>query len=97
MPRLDVTGTAGFARTFVLRENDAITVGRAPENTLTEGGHGLSRKHASIVYCEGLAILRDLNSSNGTLLNGEEIKRPQVLESGHVVTCGELQIVFYAD
>ncbi len=97
MARLEVSGTGDFQRTLVLREGEEVSIGRAPENTLTEGGHGLSRKHATLTLSEGIVILRDLNSSNGSFLNGEEITRPHVLESGDTVTCGELQLIYYDD
>ncbi len=97
MPRLEVTGTDGFTQEIVLQEGLPITIGRSPENTLTQGGSGLSRRHATIVYADGLVFLEDHNSSNGTFLNGEEITRPQVLESGDIITCGELQLIFYED
>ena len=71
-----------------------ISVGRSPENTLTEGGHALSRRHAVVRTIDGVTILEDLNSSNGTFLNGDEVNRPQVLAHGDVVTCGELSIAF---
>lgn len=95
MPRLEITGTNGFEKVIYLRENDPVTIGRSPENTLTEGGSALSRKHATIVLGEGIVVLRDHNSSNGTFLNGEEINRPHVLEQNDVITCGELEITYF--
>ncbi|MDY0059713.1 MAG: FHA domain-containing protein [Myxococcota bacterium] len=97
MPRLEITGTGGFEKVIYLEEEEPVSIGRAPENTLTEGGSALSRKHATITLSEGIVILRDLNSSNGSFLNGEEINRPHVLETGDVVTCGELELTYFED
>lgn len=97
MPRVECRTPDGFAKDIPLAEGVEVSVGRAPENTLTEGGQALSRKHAVIHYIDGLPILKDLNSSNGTFLNGEEVHRPQVLSHGDVVTCGELSLTFIGD
>ena len=97
MARLECRTTDGFSRDFDLQEGDEISIGRSPENTLTEGGQALSRRHATITHLDGLTILNDLNSSNGTFLNGDEVSRPQVLTHGDVATCGELTMTLVAE
>lgn len=49
----------------------------------------LSRKHAAIYYDDNRYILRDLGSTNGTLINGVAVKNEAVpLNDGDVVTFG---------
>ena len=68
MPRVECRTNDGFARDFDMTDGVEISVGRSPDNTLTEGGQALSRRHAVIHFIEGLTILKDLNSSNNTFL-----------------------------
>ena len=97
MPRLECRTPDGFAEDIDLTDGVEVSVGRSPENTLTEGGHALSRRHALVSFVDGLAVVKDLNSSNGTFYNGDEVKRPLVLAHGDVVSCGELSMTFMED
>lgn len=55
-------------------EKDQIIIGRAKENDIVIDNIAVSRKHAQITRKEdGLCYIRDLNSSNGTFLNGAQI------------------------
>ena len=55
-------------------EKDEINIGRAKENDIVIDNIAVSRKHAQIAQKEGVGyVLRDLNSSNGTFLNGGQI------------------------
>ena len=48
----------------------------------------VSRQHARIVRREGRFVLEDLDSRNGTFLNGWQIPAPQVLSSGDRIEVG---------
>lgn len=95
MPRLECRTPDGFSRDFALTEGMEVSVGRSPDCTLTEGGGALSRRHATVGFWDGLAIVEDLRSSNGTFLNGKDLKRPEVLVTGDVVMCGDLAMTFF--
>lgn len=56
----------------------------------------VSRRHARIVIGESSALLEDLGSRNGTLVNGERIRFPAPLTDGHVITIGSASFVFRA-
>jgi len=49
------------------------------------GERGASRKHARITVEDGLVVLMDLGSLNGTLVNGHEINRPVQLANGDIL------------
>ena len=49
------------------------TIGRNAENMIVLADGSVSSRHAEIVVGVGKAILRDLNSSNGTIVNGAPI------------------------
>ena len=97
MPVLQCRTPDGFSKDIPLRDGDEVTVGRSPDSTLTEGGNALSRRHAVLSYIDGLGVVKDLNSSNGTFMNGDEVSRPLVLAHGDVVTCGELSMTYMED
>ncbi len=68
-----------------------------PEVDLTaEGGleDGVSRRHARIYKREGHLYLEDLDSTNGTFLNGDRLEPyvPRRLSDGDTVTLGMLEV-----
>jgi pSer/pThr/pTyr-binding forkhead associated (FHA) protein len=78
-------------REFVLV--GTIVVGRDPACDISDAGDPLlSRRHAEFSNA-GEAMVRDLGSRNGILVNG--VKTPQaVLRAGDVVQVGQLQVKF---
>lgn len=65
-----------------------VTLGRAQDNTLSFEEGSISTHHCEILIREGQAVARDLNSSNGTYVDGERIKE-KVLEAGQTLSLGE--------
>jgi serine phosphatase RsbU (regulator of sigma subunit) len=80
----------------VLRlELDRYEIGRADTNALCfRGASGVSRRHAAFEREGGHWCVRDLESTNGTFVNGTRIASPQRLRTGDRVTIGELNIAF---
>ncbi len=74
---------------------EITSVGRSNENTLVLGDNTtVSRSHAR-VWLEGDRFkVHDLDSSNGTFVNGTRIQQPQVLQDGDIIRFGELEFVF---
>lgn len=73
-----------------------ITIGRTMENDVVLPDPGISRQHLSIRDKGGAYILKDLGSSNGTLLNGRKVLE-EVLKSGDVITIGGAKVRFEAE
>jgi pSer/pThr/pTyr-binding forkhead associated (FHA) protein len=67
---------------------DQITMGRAPTNEIIVQDAKVSRSHAQIEFEGSKCILEDLNSANGTRLNGELVDRAN-MSSGDVIKIGE--------
>jgi pSer/pThr/pTyr-binding forkhead associated (FHA) protein len=94
---------------ITLTDQDEITLGRAGDNQSLLPDidlsmyhayeRGVSRIHATISYHSKKWLVKDLDSSNGTLLNGNRIpaRIPQPLSHGDIITLGklELQILFH--
>ena len=82
---------AGSSRSVELTD-EAITIGRSTENTITLADKKCSRKHAKLEVGPGGLTLTDLGSSNGTRVNGNKVDTA-ALRTGDAVTIGEARIV----
>ncbi len=69
------------------------TVGRTPDNDLQIDAKFISRHHAVILAGPAHAIIEDLNSTNGVMVNSRRITR-QPLKDGDVVMIGKTQFRF---
>lgn len=78
LPKYVLRGVSGvyFGKTFPLRGNTSL--GRHSDNDIFVNVDGISRKHAVIsVLANGLEI-EDMDSSNGTYVNGDEITKTTI-------------------
>ena len=80
----------GEAREVTI-EADETSIGRAGDNTIVIDDPAASGHHCVIVRKEGTYTLRDLDSTNGTLLNGAPVGEC-TLASGDTFTVGGLNI-----
>ena len=85
---------------FVLGRAGELTAESIIDLTSFEAfAEGVSRRHAMIKALEDKYVLIDLNSSNGTWLNGERLvpTRPYDLPSGGTIQLGRMKlVVFYS-
>ena len=65
-------------------------IGRSSDNTLTLREKSVSRAHATIQLESGGLFLTDLNSTQGTFVNGVQVKR-QRIKAGDVISFGTVQ------
>jgi hypothetical protein len=94
-------------RKLMLSAEREILVGRLdaahgifPELDLTADNgleQGVSRRHARIYTRDGTCFVEDLDSTNGTFLNGERITPylPYAFHDGDVLTFGSLRLAFH--
>ena len=61
-------------RNVRVEEGKDITIGRAFDNTILIDDASVSRHHAAIRWKKGLLYVTDLNSTNGTTVNGEKVQ-----------------------
>jgi pSer/pThr/pTyr-binding forkhead associated (FHA) protein/predicted Ser/Thr protein kinase len=86
---LVVTAGTAAGRRLTLTDDDLV-IGRgvSGEGLLGEDGQ-LSRRHARVVRdASGRLTIEDLGSANGTFVNGERVRGPQVLKIGDSVQIG---------
>jgi transcriptional regulator with GAF, ATPase, and Fis domain len=72
-------------------EGDLFRIGKAKSNELVLNDETVSRAHCEIVRDVRGYLLRDLGSTNGTLLDGAEIKEAW-LKPGAVITVGKVEL-----
>lgn len=73
-----------------------LTIGRAPTNELAINSKRVSRLHAVIEkFASGWSI-RDLGSTNGTVVNGSALRQAQILHDGDRIEIGPVRLVFRA-
>lgn len=70
----------------------AVTVGRAPDNTIVVNDVLASRHHALLLPTAGGLEIQDLHTINGTFVNGVQVEQATVRE-GDTVTIGNVDLV----
>ena len=77
-------------------ENDAVMLGRGSEQApLTD--QTVSRRHAELKLENGCWVLRDLNSANGTYINGNRVTEPVRLKHGDQVKLGSTLLMYSSE
>ena len=71
-----------------------LTLGRTSQASIVLPDAMVSRVHARIDAAGGRAFIEDLESRNGTFLNGKEVKRAR-LEPGDEIVLGSTRIRFH--
>ncbi len=92
MPSLFVIRGRDQGQRFVL-EGEELSIGRIAENAVQLHDTEVSRKHALLQAAGDSLVLRDLNSSNGTYVNGEAI-RERRLRTGDLLQLGRTQLLY---
>ena len=71
-----------------IRISGPVTIGRSPSATFPIDDKTLSREHTRVSGSAGRYVVQDLESKNGTFLNGKLITRPEPLKHGDRVRVG---------
>lgn len=92
MPKM-IVSIDGVVIKEVQLTKDRTTLGRRPYNDIVIDNLAVSGEHA-VMQMSGMDVfLEDLNSTNGTYVNGKAIKKQQ-LQSGDTVEIGKYKIKF---
>lgn len=71
--------------------------GRGPECHIRPNSPWVSRQHCLLRIAEGSVHIRDLGSSNGTLVNGERVTDERPLQEGDQLQVGPLVLKLVLD
>lgn len=80
-----------------LTPGQVMSIGRAPANRIVLDDEVASRHHCEIFQSGLVWTLRDLDSRNGTLVNGKPVVGDVGLESGQLIQIGETLLAFTYD
>ncbi|GIW98826.1 MAG: hypothetical protein KatS3mg111_2159 [Pirellulaceae bacterium] len=95
MAFLTPTGGSQFGRRIELNRAETV-FGRHPACDVVLEAGPVSRHHARIVQqSDGHYVLEDLQSRNGTLLNGQRVVNPTTLHDGDLITICDFEYLFH--
>lgn len=72
--------------------NGPVVIGRSPGADIVIGDDFVSGRHARVTPSGNEALLEDLGSTNGTLLNGQRISGAHALRPGDRIDIGAVKI-----
>jgi pSer/pThr/pTyr-binding forkhead associated (FHA) protein len=77
-------------------DKERITIGRKPQNDIQIENLAVSGEHACIVTILNDSFLEDLGSTNGTLVNGNPIKK-HILQNNDVIEIGKYKLKYVTE
>lgn len=92
-PVLQWTGTGGRSEEYALSNARPATIGRDRSSTIALDSRLVSKTHALVEFRNGDYIVQDLESANGTQVNGEPTS-VRILEPGDRIAVGDVELVF---
>lgn len=94
--RLDVFVPDGPIQTFPLTEK-TVSVGRSSGNTIALDNNTISRYHFTLTHEDGQVYVTDLDSANGTYLDGVKLptNERRLLLDGDEILIGNLRIIYH--
>ena len=92
MPKM-IVSIDGVVIKEVQLTKDRTTLGRRPYNDIVIDNLAVSGEHAVLQMAGNVVHLEDLNSTNGTYVNGKAAKK-QLLQNGDVVEVGKYKIKY---
>ncbi|HSH15140.1 MAG TPA: FHA domain-containing protein [Verrucomicrobiae bacterium] len=90
MARLVVLTEGLTGRTYELKV-DRTTVGRVEDNAFQIAEPSVSSHHCEILLRGDQVIVKDLDSTNGTFINGQKITESP-LQSGQILRLGQVEV-----
>ena len=75
---------------------DKTTIGRVDDNTFPIAEASVSSHHCEVIVKGSDVVIKDLNSTNGTFINGEKISEA-VLKPGQILRLGQIELRLEAE
>ncbi|MFZ2853835.1 MAG: FHA domain-containing protein [Rhodocyclaceae bacterium] len=95
MAKLILSMDGVFLKDFPLLK-ERMSIGRKPHNDIQIDNLAISGEHAAVLTILGDSFLEDLNSTNGTQVNGQPVKK-HFLRSGDVIELGKFRLKYVAE
>src|SRR5688572_28714532 len=77
-------------------DKERVTIGRKPTNDVQIENLAVSGEHARVVTILNDSFLEDMDSTNGTLVNGTPIKK-HILQNNDLIEIGKYKLKFIAE
>jgi FHA domain len=75
-----------------LHNSGMINIGRGIDNHLSFDYNLLSKNHLQIKNIDGDLWIQDLNSKNGTYINGKKLLKPELWNFNSIIKIGDLSV-----
>jgi len=95
MAKLVVLSAGMTGRTQELKV-DKTTIGRVEDNTFQIAEPSVSSHHCEVLLQGSDVVIRDLNSTNGTFINGEKVTE-KVIKPGQILRLGQIEMRLETD
>ena len=95
MAKLVVLSAGMTGRTYELKV-EKTTIGRVEDNTFQIAEPSVSSHHCEILLRGSDVVVKDLNSTNGTFINGEKVSE-SVIKPGQVLRLGQIEMRLETD
>jgi predicted component of type VI protein secretion system len=93
MPKLVLLFEGRVLKETAVSHTAAVTVGRLPDNTIVIDNSAVSSRHIRIAREGPQFVVEDLESTNGTFVNGDKITK-RALRHGDTILVGKHKIFF---
>src|SRR5438270_13254282 len=90
MAKLVLLSAGMTGRTHELKV-DKTTIGRVEDNTFQIAEPSVSSHHCEVLLRGSDIVIKDLNSTNGSYINGEKITE-SVLKPGQILRLGQIEM-----
>ena len=91
MPKLVVLSEGLTGQSYELKV-DKTTIGRVDDNTFQIAQPSVSSHHCEVLLKGNDVVIKDLNSTNGTFINNQQVTGEAVLKPGQILRLGEIEI-----
>lgn len=95
MPKLVVLSEGLTGRSYELKV-EKTTIGRLEDNSFQIAEQSVSSHHCEVLLKGNDVVVKDLNSTNGTFINGEKITE-KALKSGQILRLGNIEVRLEVD
>jgi pSer/pThr/pTyr-binding forkhead associated (FHA) protein len=90
-PRLEVVAALGREPGERLEVSDGVTIGRSPSADIQIDDPFASSAHARIFSRGQFMYIEDMGSTNGTSLNGRQLRKPEQLKVADSIRIGDTE------
>ena len=91
MPRLVILSEGLTGKAHELKV-EKTTIGRVEDNAFQIQEASVSSHHCEILLRGQTVVVHDLNSTNGTFVNGQQITGEVILKPGQIVRFGQVEL-----